>query len=88
MRRKWTQDRVQSMKEAQKIIGWIKESNSLSTREIITRLKKEKMEIQAHVLNRALVKSPFIRIKEKKRWKEISLRFGNFFQRNDSIMYL
>ena len=42
MGRKWTQDRVQSMKEAQKIIGWIKESNSLSTREIITRLKKEK----------------------------------------------
>ncbi|MGB1818267.1 MAG: hypothetical protein ACPHK2_01470 [Candidatus Poseidoniaceae archaeon] len=79
MGRKWTQDRVQSMKEAQKIIGWIKESNSLSTREIITRLKKEKMEIQAHVLKRALVKSPFIRIKEKKEVEGNIVTIWEFF---------
>ena len=79
MRRKWTQDRVQSIKEAQKIIGWIKESNSLSTREIITRLKKEKMEIQAHVLKRALIKSQFIRIKEKKEVEGNIVTIWEFF---------
>ncbi|MAT85656.1 MAG: hypothetical protein CMA25_01705 [Euryarchaeota archaeon] len=79
MRRRWTQGRVQSMKDAQKIIGWIKENNSLSTREIITRLKKENMDIQAHVLNRALVKSPFIRVKEKKEVNGKSVTIWEFF---------
>ncbi len=79
MRRRWTQGRVQSMKDAQKIIGWIKENNSLSTREIITRLKKENMDIQAHILNRALVKSPFIRVKEKKEVNGKSVTIWEFF---------
>ena len=79
MRGRWTQGRVQSMKDAQKIIGWIKENNSLSTREIITRLKKENMDIQAHVLNRALVKSPFIRVKEKKEVNGKSVTIWEFF---------
>tara|TARA_B100001769_G_C22008075_1_gene541762 strand:- start:328 stop:540 length:213 start_codon:yes stop_codon:yes gene_type:complete len=67
------------MKDAQKIIGWIKENNSLSTREIITRLKKENMDIQAHILNRALVKSPFIRVKEKKEVNGKSVTIWEFF---------
>jgi len=79
MRGRWTQGRVQSMKDAQKIIGWIKENNSLSTREIITRLKKENMDIQAHILNRALVKSPFIRVKEKKEVNGKSVTIWEFF---------
>ena len=59
-RKRWTPERQRTLREADWIVGWLRENGPASTREITVAMQQEGLELRAHVLNKALRKSPFI----------------------------
>ena len=66
MRRRWTEERRLQREHADWIVGHLRVHGPLTTREIIQALEREKRTIQAHILSRALRKSPFVVCVEKR----------------------
>jgi hypothetical protein len=59
-RKRWTAERQRTLKEADWIVGWLRQNGPASTRSIIQAMETEEIELRANVLNKALRKSPFI----------------------------
>jgi hypothetical protein len=59
-RKRWTPERQRTLREADWIVGWLRENGPASTREITEAMQHKGLELRAHVLNKALRKSPFI----------------------------
>ena len=60
MRRRWTEEKRLQRQQADWIVGYIRRNGPLTTRELIEAMKSEGKVVEAHILNRALRKSPFI----------------------------
>ena len=60
MRRRWTEEKRLQRQQADWIVGYIRRNGPLTTRELIEAMKSEGKALEAHILNRALRKSPFI----------------------------
>ena len=60
MRRRWTEEKRLQRQQADWIVGYIRRNGPLTTRELIEVMKSEGKVVEAHILNRALRKSPFI----------------------------
>ncbi|MAY04275.1 MAG: hypothetical protein CMB25_01560 [Euryarchaeota archaeon] len=60
MRRRWTEERRLQREHADWIVGYLRRHGPRTTREIIDALTKEGRPAQAHILSRALRKSPFV----------------------------
>ena len=60
MRKRWTKERRMQREHADWIVGYLRTHGPLTTREIIDALTIEGRPVQAHILSRALRKSPFV----------------------------
>jgi len=60
MRKRWTEERRLQREHADWIVGHLRLHGPMTTREIIEALSAEGRPIQAHILSRALHKSPFV----------------------------
>ena len=60
MRKRWTEERRMQREHADWIVGHLRVHGPLTTREIIEALSSEGRPVQAHILSRALRKSPFV----------------------------
>jgi hypothetical protein len=60
MRRRWTEEKRLQRQQADWIVGYLRKNGPLTTRQIIEAMKSEGKTVEAHILNRALRKSPFI----------------------------
>ena len=60
MRKRWTEERRMQREHADWIVGYLRTHGPLTTREIIDALTIEGRPVQAHILSRALRKSPFV----------------------------
>ena len=59
-RRRWTPERKRTLREADWIVGWLRANGPSTTRDLTKAMKHEGIELRAHVLNKALRKSPFV----------------------------
>jgi len=66
MRKRWTEERRLQREHADWIVGYLRIHGPLTTREIIQALEREGRPVQAHILSRALRKSPFVTCVEKR----------------------
>ena len=66
MRKRWTEERRLQRQHADWIVGYLRIHGPLTTREIIQALEQEGRPVQAHILSRALRKSPFVACVEKR----------------------
>ena len=60
MRRRWTEERRQNRIEADWIVAWLRDNGPATIREIVTALEAAGRDVKAHVIRRALQKSPFV----------------------------
>ena len=60
MRRRWTEERRQNRIEANWIVAWLRDNGPATIREIVAALEAAGRDVKAHVIRRALQKSPFI----------------------------
>ena len=65
MRKRWTEERRLQREHADWIVGYLRVHGPQTTRGIIQALKQEGRPVQAHILSRALRKSPFVTCVEK-----------------------
>ena len=66
MRKRWTEERRLHREHADWIVGYLRTHGPQTTREIIQALEQEGRPVQAHILSRALRKSPFVTCVEKR----------------------
>ena len=66
MRKRWTEERRLHREHADWIVGYLRTHGPQITREIIQALEREGRPVQAHILSRALRKSPFVTCVEKR----------------------
>ena len=66
MRKRWTEERRLQRQHTDWIVGYLRIHGPLTTREIIQALEQEGRPVQAHILSRALRKSPFVACVEKR----------------------
>ena len=66
MRKRWTEERRLHREHADWIVGYLRTHGPRTTREIIQALEQEGRPVQAHILSRALRKSPFVSCIEKR----------------------
>ena len=60
MRKRWTEERRMQREHADWIVGYLRIHGPMTTRSIIEALYSEGRPVQAHILSRALRKSPFV----------------------------
>ncbi|RPG80630.1 MAG: hypothetical protein CBC77_000790 [Euryarchaeota archaeon TMED117] len=60
MRKRWTDEKRLQRQQADWIVGYIRKHGPLTTHDLIEAMKAEEKTAEAHILNRALRKSPFI----------------------------
>ena len=66
MRKRWTEERRLQREHADWIVGYLRIHGPQTTREIIQALEQEGRPVQAHILSRALRKSPFVTCVERR----------------------
>ena len=59
-RNRWSPERQRTLKEADWIVGWLRKNGPATTREIVVAMEGQQLEVRAHVLSKALRRSPFI----------------------------
>ena len=57
---RWSDERKANGEQADWIIGWLRINGPATTSEIIHALEAEGRQVRAHILQRALRKSPFV----------------------------
>ena len=60
MGKRWTEERRMQREHADWIVGYLRTHGPMTTRSIIEALYSEGRPVQAHILSRALRKSPFV----------------------------
>ena len=67
MSRRWSEDSRRNIIDADWVVAWIRVNGPATIREIVAALNENDREIRAHVIKRALLKSPFVKQVEQKR---------------------
>ena len=57
---RWSEERKANREQADWIVGWLQTNGPATTPEIIQALEAEGRQVRAHILQRALRKSPFV----------------------------
>ncbi|MGB1484361.1 MAG: hypothetical protein ACPG9E_00010 [Poseidonia sp.] len=57
---RWSDERKANREQADWIVGWLRTNGPATTPEIIEALEAEGRAVRAHILQRALRKSPFV----------------------------
>lgn len=57
---RWSEERQANREQAEWIVGWLRRHGPASTPDIIAALEAEGREVRAHILQRALRRSPFV----------------------------
>ena len=57
---RWSDERKANREQADWIVGWLRTTGPATTPEIIQALEAEGRQVRAHILQRALRKSPFV----------------------------
>ena len=57
---RWSDERKANREQADWIVGWLRTNGPATTPEIIQAMEAEGRQVRAHILQRALRKSPFV----------------------------
>ena len=57
---RWSDERKANREQAEWIVGWLRTNGPATTPQIIDALTAEGRDVRAHILQRALRKSPFV----------------------------
>ena len=57
---RWSEERKANREQAEWIVGWLRKNGPATTPEILETLDAEGRAVRAHILQRALRKSPFV----------------------------
>ncbi len=57
---RWSDERKANREQAEWIVGWLRLNGPATTPQIIEALEAEGRDVRAHILQRALRKSPFV----------------------------
>ncbi len=57
---RWSEERQAVREQAAWIVGWLRDHGPASTSTIVAALEAEGREVRAHILQRALRRSPFV----------------------------
>lgn len=57
---RWSDERKANQEQAEWIVRWLRENGPATTPEIITALQDAGRDVRAHILQRALRRSPFV----------------------------
>lgn len=60
MRRRWSEERRNNQQQAEWIVAWLRENSPATIRQIVGALNDAGREVKAHIIQRALIKSPFV----------------------------
>ena len=60
MGRRWSDERRHNHQQAEWIVAWIRDNGPASIRQIVTALNEAVREVKAHIIQRALLNSPFV----------------------------
>ena len=60
MTRVFNRDRRRNLKDADWVVGWVRDHGPATIREIVAAMKEENRDIKAHTIKRALTKSQFV----------------------------
>ena len=60
MRRRWSEERRSNQQQAEWIVAWLRENGPATIRQIVSALNEAGREVKAHIIQRALLKSPFV----------------------------
>jgi len=60
MRRRWSEERRNNQQQAEWIVAWLRENGPATIRQIVGALNEARREVRAHIIQRALIKSPFV----------------------------
>ena len=60
MRRRWSEERRSNQQQAEWIVAWLRENGPATIRQIVGALNDAGREVKAHIIQRALIKSPFV----------------------------
>ena len=60
MRRRWSEERRYNQQQAEWIVTWLRENGPATIRQIVNALNDAGREVKAHIIQRALLKSPFL----------------------------
>ncbi len=60
MRRRWSEERRSNQQQAEWIVSWLRKHGPATIREIVAALKNAQREVKAHIIQRALIRSPFV----------------------------
>ena len=60
MRRRWSEERRNNQLQAEWIVAWLRENGPATIRQIVGALNEAGREVKAHIIQRALLKSPFV----------------------------
>ena len=57
---RWSEERKANREQAEWVVGWLRKNGPATTPEIIQAMQAEGRDVRAHILQRALRKSPFV----------------------------
>ena len=57
---RWSEERKTNREQAEWIVGWLRTNGPATTPQIIEALEEAGRDVRAHILQRALRKSPFV----------------------------
>ena len=60
MRRRWSEERRNNRQQAEWIVAWLRDNGPATIRQIVGALNEAGREVKAHIIQRALLKSPFV----------------------------
>ena len=60
MGRRWSDERRRNHQQAEWIVAWLRDNGPASIRQIVAALNESGREVKAHIIQRALLKSPFV----------------------------
>ena len=60
MRRRWSEERRNNQQQAEWIVTWLRKNGPATIRQIVGALNDAGREVKAHIIQRALIKSPFV----------------------------
>ncbi len=60
MRRRWSEERRNNQQQAEWIVAWLRKNGPATIREIVGALTGAGREVKAHIIQRALIRSPFV----------------------------
>ena len=81
-RKRWTPERQRTLKEADWVVGWLRQNGPATTRQIVRAMQDGGFEVRAHVLNKALRRSQFIVHCGQKEVEGTQLSVWDFDRRN------